>query len=235
MAHIRKLLVVGGIRGNVERLESLLADVPETGGPEAVAVVGDISAAWTKADTYRAAFKAFGKAQRPTFWIPGPTDAPIGDYLRESYNAEIVYPHLRGVHGTFALGPGPTLFAGMGGEIVDDPDTARVEEAGLRYPGWEVEYRLKVIREVKDYPRVFLFTTQPAHKGLHGEGSEVLAELIKTYNPRVTIVAGEHPTEELIAKTLVVCPGSLDEGHHAIVDFRGPSVESVALAGDSTA
>jgi uncharacterized protein len=235
MSRIQKLLVIAAIRGNVERLESLLGDLPGTGGPDAVVVVGDIGAAWTKADTYRAAFKALGKAERPAFWVPGPTDAPISDYLRESYNAEIVYPRLRGVHGTFALGAGPTLFAGMGGEIVDDPNTVRVEEAGLRYPGWEVEYRLKVIREVKDYPRVFLFTTRPAHKGLHGEGSEVLAELIKTYNPRVTIVSGEHPTEELIAKTLVVCPGSLDEGHHAIVDLRGPSVESVALAWESTA
>jgi hypothetical protein len=30
------------------------------------------------------------------------------------------------------------------------------EEAGLRYPGWEVEYRLKLIREFDTSEQVFL-------------------------------------------------------------------------------
>ena len=34
---------------------------------------------------------------------------------------ELVYPHLNGVHGTFAIGPSHVLFAGMCGEIVDEP------------------------------------------------------------------------------------------------------------------
>jgi Icc-related predicted phosphoesterase len=228
MAHLNKLLAVGAINGAVEPLEQLLGTMPEL-DVDVVVAVGDLTAAWQKADAYRAVFKAFGKAGKPTFWVPGPVDAPIGDYLRESANIETVYPFLHGVHGTFALGPGPTLFAGLGGEIVDDPDTMRVEEATLRYPGWEVEYRLKFIRELKDYPRVLLFTTPPAHKGLHGPGSEVLAELINTYRPRLAFVAGEHPTEELLGKTHVVCPGSIGQGHYVTVDFRGPTVEAVAL------
>ena len=36
---------------------------------------------------------------------------------------ELVYPHLNGVHGTFAIGPSHVLFAGMGGEIVDEPES----------------------------------------------------------------------------------------------------------------
>ena len=83
-----------------------------------------------------------------------------------------------------ALSSDHVLFAGMGGEIVDDPDAEREEQQALRYPAWEVEYRLKVLRELAhDYQKVFLFTTVPAHKGLRRPGSEMLAELIKTYSP----------------------------------------------------
>jgi uncharacterized protein len=225
---IRKLVAVAGIGGEVQVLEQLLAELPETGA-DAVAVVGDLGTAWSKADTYRAIFRALGEDERPTFWVPGPTDAPLGDYLRESYNMEIAYPFLHGVHGTIAFGPGAVLFAGMGGEIADDPEAVRAEEALLRYPGWEVEYRLKVIRELDAPEKVFLFTTTPAHKGLHEPGSEVLAELIKTYNPRLAIVGGEEPAQEELAKTLVVCPGRLDRGHYALVDLSARSVETATV------
>ena len=224
---INRLLAAGPIGGATEALERLLGEVDDV---DAVVIVGDLGAPWSKPDTYRAIFRALGEAERPAFWVPGPTDAPLGDYLRESYNLEVVFPHLHGVHGTVALGPGPVLFAGMGGEIVDDPETVRIEEALLRYPGWEVEYRLKVIRELKDYPKVFLFTTQPAHKGLHGPGSEVLAELIKTYNPRLVVVPGDGVAEERLAKTLVVCPGRLDQGQYALIDLHDLSVEAGAMA-----
>jgi len=107
----------------------------------------------------------------------------------------------------------------------------RVEEALVRYPGWEVEYRLKVIPEFDAPERIFLFTTPPAHKGLHEPGSEVLAELIKTYNPRLVIVAGEEPTNKELARTLIVCPGRLGHGQYAVVDLRARSVETATLAG----
>ena len=102
---------------------------------------------------------------------------------------ELVYPHLNGVHGTFAIGPSHVLFVGMGGKIVDEPESTRLEGERLRYPAWEVEYRLKTIGELKDYEKVFLFATQPAHKGLHAAGSETLAELINTYRPQLAVVA----------------------------------------------
>jgi uncharacterized protein len=226
---VRKLVAVAGIGGEVDSLEQLFGEISERGA-DAIAVVGDLGAPWSKADTYRTIFRALGEADRPTFWVPGPTDAPLRDYLRESYNMEIAYPFLRGVHGTVALGPGDVLFAGMGGEIADDPETIRAEEALIRYPGWEVEYRLKVIREFDSHEQVFLFTTPPAHKGLREPGSEVLAELIKTYNPRLAIVGGEEPAQEELARTLVVCPGRLDHGHYAIVDLGTRSVEAATLA-----
>ena len=108
----------------------------------------------------------------------------------------------------------------MGGEIVDDPDTPRVEEAMLRYPGWEAEYRLRLIAEFDQPLKVLLFATRPAHKGLHEPGSEVVAELIKTYNPKVAIVAGEGASEERLGTSLVVCPGRLDLGVYSVIDIH---------------
>jgi uncharacterized protein len=229
---VGKLLAIGGIGGAAEPLEQLLGELKESVG--AVTVVGDLGAPWSKPEAYRTIFKTLGRAEIPTFWVPGPTDAPLRDYLRESYNMEIVYPQLHGVHGTVALGPGDVLFAGIGGEISDDPEVIRVEEALLRYPGWEAEYRLKTIREFKEHPKVFLFTTRPAHKGLREPGSEALAELIKTYNPRLVIVAGEGVSEERLAKTLVVCPGRLDRGQYALIDLHDLSVEVGAVAMEAT-
>jgi Icc-related predicted phosphoesterase len=229
MTHIRKLLAVGSIRGALEPLKQLLERVSDL-EVDVVAVVGDLGAPSSKGDTYRAIFKALGKTAVPAYWVPGPTDAPISEYLRESYNIEIVYPQLHGVHGSATVGPSNVVFAGMGGEIVDDPGAIRSEESLLRYPGWEAEYRLRVIQELGPPERVLLFTTRPAHKGLHEAGSEVLAELIKTYSPKLAIVSGEGATEERLAKTLVVCPGRIEQGIYSVVDFRDFSVEVGTLA-----
>ena len=230
---IRNLLVAGNIRGELEPLKRLLARTPEL-GVDAIAVVGDLGAAWSKPDTYREVFRLLGESGLPTFWVPGPVDAPLGEYLSEAHNMEIVFPKLRGVHATAAQA-GQLLFTGMGGEIVDDPDTKRDEEAMLRYPGWEVEYRLKIIREFKDRQKVFLFTTSPAQKGLHRPGSEILAELIKTYNPRLVVVAQEGVAEMRIAKSLVVSPGRLDRDQYALVNLRELSVELASPAAQTTA
>jgi hypothetical protein len=219
---------VAGINGEVRALEQLFEEL-QGSSADAVAVVGDVGAPWSKA-TYRAIFRVLGKGNRPTFWVPGLTDAPLRDYLRESYNMEIAYPHLHGVHGTVALAPGDVLFAGMGGEISDDPETIRAEEEFLRYPGWEVEYRLKVIREFDPREQVFLFATPPAHKGLREPGSGALAELIKTYNPRVAVVGGAEPTQQVLGRTLVVCPGRLENGDYAVVDLGARSVAAATLA-----
>jgi uncharacterized protein len=222
--HIRKVLAVGGINGDVDLLGSLFEEFSDE-PIDAVAVVGDLGAPWSKADTYRAIFKTLGHADVQAFWVPGTNDAPISDYLRESYNMEIAYPKLRGVHATAAIGPDHVLFAGIGGDIVDDPETRRSEEALLRYPGWEAEYRFKVVGEFKDYPKVFLFTTRPAHKGLHEAGSEVLAELINTYRPRFVVTAGDEPSEEGLGSSVVVAPGRLDQGRYALIDFHSSAVE----------
>jgi uncharacterized protein len=226
--HFQKLLAVGGLNGEVEPLETLLGRIGEE-PVDAVTVVGDLGAPWSKADTYRAVFKTLGHSGRSAFWIPGPNDAPLGDYLRESYNMEVAYPNLRGVHGTAVIGPDHVLFAGIGGEIADDPEVVRSEEALIRYPGWEAEYRLKVLDEFKDYLKVFLFATRPQHKGLHENGSEMLAELINTHRPRVVVTAGDEPEEERLGTSLVVSPGRLDRGSYALVDLHEATVELRAV------
>ena len=132
---------------------------------------------------------------------------------------EVVFPNLRGVHGTCTL-QRHVLFAGMGGEIEDDPDAERDEQRRLRYPAWEAEYRLKLVGELDQYQRVFLFSTPPAHKGLGVRGSQVLAELVNTHRPRVVITAGSERGSELLGNTLVVAPGSLVAGEYAVVDLR---------------
>jgi uncharacterized protein len=222
-----QFLVLGQIDGAVEALEGILQRRSAT--VDAVAVVGDLGAPWSKPETYRAVFRCLGATGLPTFWVPGETDAPLADYLGESANVEVGYPSLHGVHGTVASASDQVLVAGMGGRVEDDPATIRIEEALLRYPAWEVEYRLKVLREF-DHPWcVFLFTTVPAHKGLGEGGSKVLAELIKTYNARLAVVPGEQSTE-LLGKTLVVRPGLAHRGEYAVADLHEQSAEFATVA-----
>ena len=95
----------------------------------------------------------------------------------------------------------------------------------LSYPGWEVEYRLKMLRELKDYRKVFLFVTPPAHKGLQEGGSESLAELVKTYAPRLVLTGGEDSRRDLLGTSLVVAPGRLSEGGYALIDLLEGEVE----------
>jgi Icc-related predicted phosphoesterase len=228
-AHLRTFAAVGGVGGAVEHLEQLFDALPEL-NVDAVVLVGDLGTAWSKGDTYRAIFKALGHAGLPAYWVPGPTDAPLREYLSESYNMEQAFPLLHGVHGTVAHGDSGLVFAGMGGEILDDPATVRAEEAFVRYPGWEAEYRLKVVDEFDEPMKVFLFSTPPAHKGAKEPGSEVLAELIKTHRARVAVVGGDEPFEEELGRTLVVSPGHLDRGEYAVVDIRSRSVTPARLA-----
>jgi Icc-related predicted phosphoesterase len=222
----RKVLAIGSVRGALEPLETLLGMAPDTGA-EALALVGDLGDRAAGPHSYRDLFQMLGGAKLPTFWVPGPTDAPVRDYLREAHNMETVFPLLHGVHGTSAEGPDQLLFAGMGGEITDDPDEPRVEEQRLRYPGWEVEYRLKDLRDLPDRMLVLLFATRPAHKGLRRPGSAVVAELVKTFRPRLVIVAGNEPSQEILGNALVVCPGRFDRGQFALVDLRRRSIEVV--------
>jgi Icc-related predicted phosphoesterase len=210
-------------RGSEEALARLL-EVAGASDVQALALIGDLSDGEHKAESYRSLFKTLGHARLPAYWVPGPGDAPVHGYLREAQNIEIGFPFLHGVHGTAAFAPGYVLFAGVGGDISDDPDGEREELGRLRYPRWEPEYRLKLLRELNDYELVLLFSTPPAHKGRGTVGSEVLAELVNTYSPRLVVCGGERGSE-MLGRSLVVAPGSLADGHYAIADLHSHEVQ----------
>jgi Icc-related predicted phosphoesterase len=224
--HLNLILCASNPRGSVEAVERLLATADER-GMHAIALVGDLG----DQDGGRNVLRALGHAQIPVYWVPGPGDAPVGRYLREAYNIEIPFPLLRGVHGTATATPDTgVVFAGMGGEISDDPNEVREEDARMRYPRWEVEYRLKVLGELDYNELVMLFATPPAHKGLSRPGSEAVAELVNTYRPRLVVSAGERGVETL-GKSVTVSPGDLGDGHYAIADLHRRAAELEELAG----
>jgi uncharacterized protein len=210
-------------RGQSAEVERLL-EAARRDGAEALALLGDLGADG-EAREYAGVLRTVGRANLPAFYVPGPGDVPFGKYLREAHSTEVVFPFMHGVHGTFAFAPGYLVFAGLGGEIADDPRHEREELERLSYPGWEVEYRLKMLRELKDYRKVFLFVTPPAHKGLQQEGSEILAELVKTYAPRLVLTGGEDSRRDLLGTSLVVAPGRLSEGRYALIDLLEGDVE----------
>ena len=226
-SHVTRIVASCEPRGQSEEVERLLEAAREDGA-EALALLGDLGADG-EAREYARLFRTVGRAGLPAFYVPGPRDAPFGKYLREAHNTEVVFPSMHGVHGTFAFAPGYLLFAGMGGEIAPDPRHEREELEWLSYPGWEVEYRLKILRELKDYQKVFLFGTPPAHKGLGEGGSEILAELVKTYAPALVLTGGEGFRRERLGTSLVVGPGRLSEGEYALVDLSESEVEARGL------
>jgi uncharacterized protein len=226
-SHITKIVAVYEPRGQSEKVERLLKAAREDGA-QVLALLGDLGADGEVRE-YAGLLRAVGRADFPAFYVPGPGDAPFSKYLKEAHNTEVVFASLHGVHGTFAFAPGYLLFAGMGGEISDDLRHEREELEQLSYPGWEVEYWLKILRELKDYQKVFLFGTPPAHKGLREGGSEIVAELVKTYSPRLVLTGGESFRRERLGTSLVVAPGSLSEGGYALVDLSEGEVEEKRL------
>src|SRR3954452_14828691 len=133
---VTRVLCAADPHGSGEALERLGGAAADH-DVQALCVVGDLGGHSDAFEGYRSVFRALGRIGMPAFWVPGPGDAPIARYLREAYNAELVHPLLRGVHGTVAFADGHVLFAGFGGEVSDDPDARRDEESRLRYPRWE--------------------------------------------------------------------------------------------------
>jgi Icc-related predicted phosphoesterase len=195
-------------------------------GAQAVALVGDLGDGGdgVGADGYRGLFRVLAGTRIPVYWVPGAGDAPVDQYLHEAHNIEVAFPRMHGVHGTAAYVSGEVLFAGMGGEISDDPEGPRSEDQRLRYPRWEPQYRLRLLGEFDYNELVLLFWTPPAHSDLNGDGSEVVTELVGTYRPRLVVSGGPRGVHE-IGKSVMVAPGSLQDGHYAIAELRTRTVE----------
>jgi hypothetical protein len=224
---VTKILCAAEPCGVGPSLEHLVRAARQRDDLHALAVVGDLGTGDPAG--YRALFRLLASTELPTYWVPGPGDAPVDHYLREAYNIEIVFPFLRGLHGTMAFAPGHVLFAGFGGEVDDDPDAPRQESARLSYPRWEPEYRLKLLRELAEHDVVLLFATPPSHKGHGTKGSEAVAELVGSHRPQLVVCGGERRSE-LLGRSLVVAPGALEHGHYAVVDLHSREVAFEELA-----
>jgi hypothetical protein len=230
---VTRVLCAADPRGDGGALERLCRAAGEQDA-QVIAIVGDLTGDGGTAESLRTVFKALGKGGIPSYWVPGPGDAPVAAYLREAHNMEVVFPMLHGVHGTAAFTPdGHVVVAGMGGQIDDDPDAQRQEEQRLSYPRWEAEYRLKLVSELDEHQRMLLFCTPPAHKGHDGSGtagSEAVTELVATHRPRLVVCGGDQRTE-LIGRSIVVAPGSLaQDGHYAIADMHTREVETNTIS-----
>jgi Icc-related predicted phosphoesterase len=229
MARLTTIICAADPAGSEEAIAAVIG-AAEHHDAGAIAVVGNLGAPGNGPERLRAVFRALGRSDRPAYWVPGPQDAPVGAYLREAHNTEVVFPAVHGVHGTAALSPGSdVLVAGIGGDVSDDPEAPREEVDRLRYPRWEAEYRLKIMNELPELERVLLFHSHPMHKGLRTEGSEAVAELIGTYRARIAVCGGERRTA-MLGTTLVVAPGSARDGHYAVVDVQRREAELGELA-----
>jgi len=228
---VTRVLCAADTRGSAEAVDALVRAAADL-DVQAIALVGDLSGAGgDRPGDYRSVFRVLGRAAHDTYWVPGPSDAPVEDYLREAHNIEVVHPFLHGVHGTAAFAPGTVLVAGFGGEVDDDPAAPRDELQRLRYPRWEAEYRLKLLqRELSEHEQlILLFSTPPAHKGRETGGSEALAELAVTNRARLVVCGGE-PGSMMLGRTLVVAPGRLVDGGYAIADLHARTAEHAELS-----
>src|SRR5258708_8615147 len=114
--HVSKILATSEPLGHLEELERLTKKVADTDAG-AIAVLGSLASKSATPRAYGKLFKMLAETGLPTFYIPGPEDVPIHEYLRESAKIELVYPFLRGVHGTFAMAPVYFAFTGRGGTV----------------------------------------------------------------------------------------------------------------------
>jgi hypothetical protein len=223
-----KIIAASAPEGNIEAVRQLVREAHEVGA-DVIALSGSLATKNPRLRKYGEVFKALAEAQLPAFYIPGPEDVPLSEFLRDAASFEVVFPKIGGIHGTFAMGPEHILWSGIGGTIEDHPATVRDEVLALCYPGWEVEYRLKFLQVLKDYQKVFMFTTLPRHKGERGKGSAVLAEVIKTYNPRLVLIGGGEPMHEVVGTSLLVVLGRLAQGNFTLVDLRKREVTECTL------
>lgn len=215
----------GGIVKGTERISEFESAENEGRMPTAEKITDSEK---TDLAEYEFFFKELGGLNIPVFYIPGKYDAPIDRYLKEAFNYEIVFPHIRNVHKSFSFYRNHYEVVGFGGEI---SDKARQDRFILRYPRWEVEYHLKIIRDLKPLQLIMLFYSPPyggkldLTNGQH-TGSEVVEDFIKTYDPVYAFVgSGSQPGEEMIGNSRVINPGSLKDGQYALLNLRNHHVE----------
>ena len=76
---INRIMATAEPRGNLEAVEQLVKQADEMGA-QAMVVLGSLAPKGT-ARAYASLLKALSQSQLPTFYLPGPEDAPIAEYL----------------------------------------------------------------------------------------------------------------------------------------------------------
>ena len=250
----RKILAISNFRENFGLLPKLKSAVLEH-KPDILVVIGDILINKELEEEYERAnlskrnpnrelihkrehyiietldrfFKEIGELGIKTFIVPGKNDAPLKVFLKMGYEAEIAYPNIRILHEGFASWRGEFELIGFGGLFTEHEFE---EEFLLKYPRWYVEYVLKFITELKPRRLIALFYTPPIGQFVDSlpednkhYGSAVVNTLLKTINPEVAIVGHRGKGHELIGNTIVVNPGSFDDGRYAVVDLTKEKIK----------
>jgi Icc-related predicted phosphoesterase len=153
--------------------------------------------------------------------VPGAHDAPEARVLPIMTGLDWTERHLHCVHG-MAVPMSELAIAGFGGQVTEHE--REIDEA-LRYPGWEVEYRMAFLSQLDQSLLLLVFHHPPANvrelEPLDERGgSEVVTELIGTWKPGVAVAAGPRPGRGMHGTTVVVSPGRLDRGEYAVFDAR---------------
>jgi hypothetical protein len=230
---MRRFLVAGRIRGRGAALR-LLEDAVRRWRPDAVLFVGDVLTPASRRERSREEaeflerfFQTAGRLPARTVVIPGPSDAPLGTFLRLGMNAEVEYPGIRLAHASF-LAEGDGAVAGIGGELTPSEDAGAPV---VRQSHTTAEYFLRPLWNSKPSLKVLLPAVPPTGRLGGPEGSPIVSELLHTGIPHLCAVGGPQEARgfERVARTTVVNPGELAEGSAAWVDLNRPAGERVRI------
>lgn len=247
-----KILITSDFHGKISILDSIVETFREI-SPDIVSFCGDLvkgSArikAWLKGqvegqipdldtpeisreaeednNTYQNFFLSLDTIGVPIIVIPGNIDAPESNFFRHIFNYEIKLKHIRLVQENIFYYEG-FFFCGFGGEITENQSE---KDFILRYPIKNVRFFMRKLFYIKG-KKILIFHTPPKSKldfesGTH-MGCDCVNELIEWLKPDFVFCGHAHNArgEEWLGKSLVINPGSLNEGYFALLDTEGPDI-----------
>jgi Icc-related predicted phosphoesterase len=236
-----KTLAFAHLNGNLDALEQL-RETTAAERPDLVVFAGNATGpgerqAERDARTFDALFRTLADLPGPVVIVPGEHDAPERAFLAASVSRLWVERQLHAIHGAFAVVRNFAV-AGFGGAITE---RERETERALRYPSWEVLYRMAFLRELEQ-SLLLVFHHPPAEMkaidlvDAQHIGQPAVTELIGTWRPKVAVVAGVEPGREEYGDTIVISCGRFDQGDYAVFDARsGRTVEFKKVSGQPVA
>ncbi|MDX6647326.1 MAG: uncharacterized protein QOK40_3053, partial [Miltoncostaeaceae bacterium] len=202
-----QILVMAHLNGRLDMLERVI----DRGEPADLTLfAGNALDGADPARTHATLFTLLEQLGLPAYTIPGEADAPERRYLAAAMGHESAGKHVRDVHGLHAeTRRGEYVVVGFGGRITDDE---RDHEGALRYPGWELLARLRLLGRLDQLPILMLHHPPAGVRIIDrddaGEsiGHASVTDAIMTWHPRLAVCAGLRPGHEWVGDTLVVSP-----------------------------